>query len=202
MSPDTEHEVTATEKSWAALVERIRNGEPSAMEELYTVFAKGVRFFLWRQLGPQDLDDRVHDVFLMVTQSIQRGELRAPERLMGYIRTVVRRQVAGQIEETVNARRSRVDIDMGIPISDRAANPERKAIEEQNMDLAMRILRSLPKRDREVLMRFYLDEQPAEEICRDLGLTDTQFRLVKSRAKSRFGQLGRERFSRRNGFRK
>ena len=200
MTPDTDHDLAVPEKSWAGLVERIRNGDPSAMEELYTVFSRGVRFFLWRQLGAQDLDDRVHDVFLMVTQSIQRGELRAPERLMGYIRTVVRRQVAGHIEDTVNARRMRVDIDVGIPVSDRAPNPERKAIQEQNMDLAMRILRSLPERDREVLRRFYLDEQPAEEICRDLGLTETQFRLIKSRAKSRFGQLGRERFSRRNGF--
>ena len=198
MTPDTERDLTnVPEKSWVDLVERIRNGEPSAMEELYTVFARGVRFFLWRQLGPQDLDDRVHDVFLMVTQSIRRGELRAPERLMGYIRTVVRRQVAGQIEESVNARRTRVDIDMGIPVSDHAANPERRAIEEQNLEVAMRILRSLPRRDREVLMRFYLDEQTPEEICRDLGLTETQFRLIKSRAKSRFGELGRQRFARR-----
>ena len=38
------------------------------MEQLYAVFVKGVRFFLWRQLGPQDLDDKVHDVFLIITQ--------------------------------------------------------------------------------------------------------------------------------------
>src|SRR5262249_23587385 len=85
-------------KVWAALVERIRGGDPSAVEELYGVFSKGVRFLLWRQLGHQDLDDRMHDIFLMVVQSIQRGELREPERLMGYVRTVVRRQTAGHIE--------------------------------------------------------------------------------------------------------
>src|SRR5207253_3561187 len=87
--------------SWSGLVERVRAAEPAAMEELYQIFAKGIRFYLWRQLGTQDLDDRVHDIFLIITQSIQRGELRDPDRLMGYVRTVARRQVAAQIENTV-----------------------------------------------------------------------------------------------------
>jgi RNA polymerase sigma factor (sigma-70 family) len=194
-------EATVSARAWAPLVERIRSGEPSAIEELYDVFAKGVRFFLWRQLGPQDLDDKVHDIFLMVMQAIQRGELREPERLMGYVRTVIRRQAAGYIQAAVPARRSEVMIDAGSVLSDREPNPERKAIEEQNTRVAMRVLQSLPTRDREVLIRFYLQEQAPEEICRELEITETQFRLIKSRAKSRYGELGRRRFARRSGFR-
>ena len=89
--------------AWSPLVERIRRGDPEGMEELYAVFAKGVRYFLWRQMGSQDLDDKVHDVFLIITQAIQRGDLREPERLMGYVRTVLRRQVASYIETAVDA---------------------------------------------------------------------------------------------------
>jgi hypothetical protein len=37
------------EASWADVVERIRRGDPAGMEELYHVFSKGVRFFLYRQ---------------------------------------------------------------------------------------------------------------------------------------------------------
>ena len=194
-------ETAVSARAWAPLVERIRSGEPSAIEELYDVFAKGVRFFLWRQLGPQDLDDKVHDIFLMVMQAIQRGELREPERLMGYVRTVIRRQAAGYIQAAVHARRSEVMIDAGSVLSDQEPNPERKAIEEQNTRVAMRVLQSLPTRDREVLIRFYLQEQAPEEICRELEITETQFRLIKSRAKSRYGELGRRRFARRSGFR-
>jgi RNA polymerase sigma-70 factor, ECF subfamily len=65
----------------------------------------------------------------------------------------------------------------------------------------MRVLRSLPERDREVLTRFYLYDQTPEQICTDLRLTETQFRLTKSRAKSRYTELVRRRFSLRNGFR-
>jgi len=75
---------------WSGLVEQIRNGDPSALEQMYHIFSTGIRFYLCRQLGPQDLDDRVHDVFLIVVQSIQKGELREPERLMGYPRQILR----------------------------------------------------------------------------------------------------------------
>ena len=198
---DVETETDPTEPSWSRLVDRIQAGDPAGMEQLYAVFVKGVRFFLWRQLGPQDLDDKVHDVFLIITQSIRRGELREPERLMGYVRTVVRRQVAAHIDSAVHARRNQQSIDPAMTLSDHQPDPERRAIEKENQDVAMRMLGGLPKRDREVLVRFYLQEQSAEEICRDLKLTETQFRLIKSRAKARYGELGRRRFSQRNGFR-
>src|ERR1035441_2146031 len=100
-----------TSPPWASLVERIQADDPSGMEELYGVFTTGIRFYLCRQLGPQDLDDKVHDVFLTIAQSIRRGDLREPERLMGYVRTVVRRQVAGNMGTAVEARRNFVDAD-------------------------------------------------------------------------------------------
>jgi len=181
--------------SWASLVERIRTDDPSGMEELYRVFSQGVRFYLCRQLGTQDLDDRVHDVFLIVTQSIRRGDLREPERLMGYVRTVLRRQVASHIEQIVHSRNNHADLELGLRLSDRQPDPERSAIQNENQTVALRVLHSLKTRDREVLVRFYLKEQAPEEICRELDLSATQFRLIKSRAKTRFIELAKRRFS-------
>jgi len=186
--------------SWSELVERIRAGESSGLEDLYRVFSKGIRYYLYRQIGPQDLDDKVHDVFVIITQSIRNGDLREPERLMGYVRTIVRRQVAAHIDGAVQARRHSELTDSRYTC-DQQPNPERRLIERQNQELALRILNSLQKRDREVLIRFYLDEQPADRICREMGLSETQFRLIKSRAKARFGELGRRRFALRFGFR-
>jgi RNA polymerase sigma factor (sigma-70 family) len=137
---------------------------------------------------------------LTIAQSIQRGDLREPERLMGYVRTVVRRQVAGYIGTAMESRRNMVDPDHGVVLRDRKPDPERKAIEDQNLELAMRVLNTLPRRDREVLVRFYLQEQTPDQICRDMRLTQTQFRLTKSRAKARFTELGQARFARRLGF--
>lgn len=181
--------------AWTGLVERIRAVESGAMEELYSLFSKGVRFYIYRHLGPDDIDDKVHDVFVIITQAIQQGELREPERLMGYVRTIVRRQIAAYIDAAILARRTRIDVDFSSAVSDLKPDPERIAIDRQNTELAMRVLQGIPKRDREVLTRFYLHEQSADQICQEMRLSSNQFRLIKSRAKARFGELGRRRFN-------
>ncbi|HWQ53539.1 MAG TPA: sigma-70 family RNA polymerase sigma factor [Bryobacteraceae bacterium] len=183
------------ENQWVELVEKIKQDEDGAMEELYRVFSRGVRFYLCRQLGPQDLDDKMHEVFLIVVQAIRRGDLRDPERLMGYVRTVVRRQVAAYIEEVTEKRRQYTDLDYGLAVRDDCQTPEQAAIRQQHHELAWSVLNGIGRRDREILVRFYLQEQTAGEICRDMALTETQFRLLKSRAKARFGELGKRRLN-------
>lgn len=181
----------SVQPSWVDLVDRVKQNDTGGLEELYKVFSRGVRFYLCRQLGPQDLDDRVHDTFLIVTQAIQRGELREPERLMGYVRTIVRRQVAAQIENNIHSRMHQIDLNWGMAVRDGKGNPEQNAIRQESESIAMKVLKSIAPRDREILIRFYLQEQPAGQICSEMGLTETQFRLLKSRAKARFGELGK-----------
>lgn len=182
---------------WAVLVERIRTSQTDGMAELYHLFSKGVRFYLCRQLGIQELDDKVHDIFVVVVLAIRRGELREPERLMGFVRTIVRRQVAAHIDKAVQARREQMDLEASSRVPDPSENPEEAAIVNQTEDLIRRILGELSSRDREILTRFYLHEETQEVICSEMILTETQFRLLKSRAKSRFGELGKKKLARR-----
>jgi RNA polymerase sigma-70 factor (ECF subfamily) len=177
--------------NWQDLVGRIHKGDESGMEELYRLFGRGIRYYLCRQLGHQELDDKVHDTFVIVVQAIRRGELREPERLMGFVRTVVRRQVAAYIDEAVHSRRDELNLDLGIRVADRRSNPEQSAVFRQKVEFMLEVLRSLSERDREILTRFYLDEQSQETICREMALSETQFRLLKSRAKARFGEIGK-----------
>lgn len=180
---------------WAELVERIHSGAIDGMEELYQLFSKGVRFYLCRQLGPQELDDKVHDTFVVVVQAIRRGELRDPQRLMGFVRTIVRRQVAAHIDRVVHIRREQIDMESTVRIPDPHGNPEETAIFRQRTDLIRRVLNELSERDREILTRFYLREQSQDQICSEMVLTETQFRLLKSRAKARFGELGKKKIA-------
>lgn len=178
---------------WTPLVDGARAGDSAAIEDLYRLLARGIRFFLCRHLGPQDLDDRVHDTFLTIVKSIQNGGLREPERLLGFVRTIVRRQIAAYIEESVLARREHAELEVGGRVADHRHDPEQQMMREQRVQLMLQVLRSISPRDREILTRFYLYEQTQEQICEEMGLTDTQFRLLKSRAKARFAELGRRR---------
>ena len=165
------------------------------MEQLYRLFSRGIRYYLCRQLGPQELEDKVHDTFLIVVNAIRRGDLREPERLMGFVRTVVRRQVAAYIEQAVHNRREQADLETGVTVADRKENPEQEAMIRQKAALMESALSALSERDREILVRFYLKEQPQDQICREMDLTETQFRLLKSRAKAKFGEIGKKKLA-------
>jgi RNA polymerase sigma-70 factor (ECF subfamily) len=180
---------------WGILVAQIKAGEEAGMEQLYKLFSRGIRYYLCRQLGPQELEDRVHDTFLIVVNAVRRGDLREPERLMGFVRTVVRRQVAAYIEQAVHNRREQADLETGVTVADRKQNPEQEAMIRQKAELMESALLALSERDREILVRFYLKEQPQEQICREMTLTETQFRLLKSRAKAKFGEIGKKKLA-------
>ena len=196
-APDTDIEEesgpsAATQSvDWQELVSRIQAGHESGMEDLYRIFARGIRFYLCRQLGCQELDDKVHDTFLIVVQAIRRGDIREPERLMGFVRTVVRRQVAAHIDHLVHARREHLHMDVGVRIPDIRRNPEQTAVFRQKVEFMEEVLSKLSERDRQILTRFYLNEQSQEQICDEMDLSETQFRLLKSRAKARFGEIGK-----------
>ena len=88
------------------------------------------------------------------------------------------------------------ELETGRIIADFGRDPENSIMDREEADLAYRVLKGLSRRDREILIRFYLREEPQEVICRQMKLTETQFRLLKSRAKARFGELGRRRLAR------
>jgi RNA polymerase sigma-70 factor, ECF subfamily len=180
---------------WGALVEQVKAGDDAGMEQLYKLFSRGIRYYLCRQLGPQEIEDKVHDTFLIVVNAIRRGDLREPDRLMGFVRTVVRRQVAAYIETAVHTRREQTDLETGITVADRKQNPEQEAMMREKAALMKSALGALSERDREILVRFYLQEQPQEQICEEMSLTETQFRLLKSRAKAKFGEIGRKKLT-------
>ncbi|MBZ5604784.1 MAG: sigma-70 family RNA polymerase sigma factor [Acidobacteriia bacterium] len=184
-------------QTWTILVERIRVGESDSMQELYDLFLSGIRFYLCRQLGKQELDDKLHDTFVLVVQAIRNGELREPERLMGFVRTIVRRMVAAHIDKAIHLRRDQIDVDSGLRIVDPASTPEDTAIFRQRVEIIQRVLEELDDRDREILTRFYLREQSQAQICSEMDLSETQFRLLKSRAKARFGELGKKKLTHR-----
>ena len=183
-------EILADSERLRAIVVRIQGNDESAKRQLYQVFNRGIRFQLVRHLGTTDIEDKVHDTFLIVLQAIMREDLRKPERLLGYIRTVVRRQIANYIERAVVRRREHsncIDADS----REDSRNPEESYLRHEQQILMRQVLSELNARDREILIRFYIDEMPQEVICAEMGLTLNQFRLMKSRAKARFSEMGR-----------
>jgi RNA polymerase sigma factor (sigma-70 family) len=190
--PIAEQPVEGRDRShdWADIVTRIRAGQSSGIEELYGVLGRGLRYYLGRHLGAQDLEDRLHEILLIVVSAIQKGQVREPERIMGFVRTVAQRRVAAHIEKLVHSRKRENELTPDLDVADQRQNPEQLAATKQKADLMNSILAQMPERQREILVRFYSHEQTPEQICQEMSLTETQFRLAKSRAKAIFGTIG------------
>jgi RNA polymerase sigma factor (sigma-70 family) len=123
--------------------------------------------------------------------AIRKGSLESAERLPGYVTATAR----NMLTDGMRAMRARPAEPLPLArfeASD-SSSVEDNLIQTQTRVVARAVLREMSFRDREVLFRFYIDEQTPARICADLGLTANQFRNVKSRAKARFAELMRGR---------
>jgi RNA polymerase sigma-70 factor, ECF subfamily len=175
---------------WTAIVNRILDGDQSAERELCDNLIRGLRFAIARRLdnGPE-VDDVVNDVLVTTINNIRSGKLEDPCRLLGYVQAIMMHKSSHCIRDRM---RSRSDVAIGdVTVADFRQTPEEAAIRTERSQLVRRTLESLSSIQREILTRFYVDEQSHSEICEQMNLTETQFRLLKSRAKERFGKVGR-----------
>jgi RNA polymerase sigma-70 factor (ECF subfamily) len=174
---------------WKVVVQQIRAGEPPGEEDLYRNLASGARLFLQRRLGTQDVEDLVHDLFVIIVETIRRGDLREPERLMGFVRTVLHRQMSLGISRMIHKRETSINLESAAGLTAAEPTPEQSAAAHEKVAVLKQVLKTMSRRDREILTRFYLREEPAEQIQVEMRLTQTQFNLLKSRAKARLTEV-------------
>ena len=181
---------------WKTVVEKIRAGDPAAEETLYRNLASGARLFLRRRLGTQSVDDLVHDLFVVIIQAIRRGDLREPERLMGFVRTVLNRQFSLAVSQVIRKRQTSVALESAGDLTAADPTPEQQSAMRQKVALMKQTLKQLNDREFEVLTRFYLREESPQRIRIEMGLTQTQFDLLKSRAKAKLTFLVQRKLAR------
>ena len=181
---------SAQRTQWGHIVRQIQAGEPEGQALLFQGFERGLRYFIWRRGLAAETEDILSEVFLMVVKAIQGDQVHHPENLPGFVRTVAQRCIAQHVAEAIHKRQHQVSGDAWLEVPDECDSPEDGAIAGERREIAKKVLGSLSARDREVLRRFYLQGQTAGQICEEMALSETQFRLLKSRAKEKFRVLG------------
>jgi RNA polymerase sigma factor (sigma-70 family) len=170
------------------IMKMIQAGDPQGEEQLYGIFTRGLRYLAIRKLGYEQADECVHDTFIALAQKIKQGAIREPAALLGYARTILERKI---LEIHSERRKWRVDVDFEVlanTTADHAPNPEKLYEAEARIQVMKHALRQLRPKEREILERFYLEGQNPDQICREMNLTSTQFRLLKSRSKIKLEQ--------------
>lgn len=183
---------TQENASWSAdaetIVRLIQAGDPRGEELLYAVFTRGLRYLAIRKVGYEQADECVHDTFIALAKKIREGALREPAALLKYARTILERMI---VDIHLERRKWRADVDfdyLALTRADDAPSPEKAYESSTRTEIMKHALQQLRPKEREILVRFYLEEQDQERIRREMKLSHTQYRLLKSRSKSKLEQ--------------
>jgi RNA polymerase sigma-70 factor (ECF subfamily) len=180
------------EEQWspAELVARIRKGESAAEAQLVARYGRGITIILRRAAGAHGAaDDLYQEVFLRAVEKIRAGELRDPERLSGFICGIARNLAIDYFRRRVHGEAPAGDADV-LSLPEPAPNPLERMMRDEAARAVRQMLAELPSpRDREILTRFYIQEEDKERICTDLGLSGLHFNRVLHRARERFREL-------------
>ena len=187
--------------SFSQLLACTYDGDATAAEHLMRRLLPGLQAIIRRRVNPQDVEDVLQDTLTDLLRAVQKRQCQDLEAFPAFARTIALRHCAGCIKNLVKRRLKGACLpceDLSVLPSARP-DAEQLCSQEQRVRLAAAALSRLSPRDREVLRRFYFEEQEAEQICSEMNLSATQFRLTKSRAKQKVGEVGRSMQAMRSG---
>jgi len=168
------------------LVDRICGGDVAAEAELVSLYTRGLRMIVSR--GTRDrsiVDDLCQETFRIALEKIRRGDVRDAKRLSGFMCAVARNVTIDHFRRSRRADRVSVPDE-----SDAAPSPLERVLADERAITARKVLAELESdRDRQILFRFYVVEEPKARICADLGLSSLHFNRVLFRARQRYRAL-------------
>ena len=197
-APDEQSETSAgkalerDESSDFSLVEAV--AERSGLQnQLYLRYRRPLlQVFHHRRIDRDAADDLLQRTFLQAIKKIRTEGLDDPGNLGGYLyRTACKLATAYWRGEL--SHRHENDRELLTNLKDEALSLEERLDHELLAKHVRDLMDHLPvQRDREVLERFYLHEEPRTAIRESLQLTDMQFNQVLWRARQRFGDILRK----------
>jgi RNA polymerase sigma-70 factor, ECF subfamily len=189
---------SAAELSPGDLVQRIQDGDRRAEEELVSRFGEGLSFLLRRWTRERTAaEDLYQETFRLALEKIRRGEVRDPERLGAYLRSLAK-NLSTEYYRRGSVREEQIEAvaDLSAPEAGQLGN----LLRQEKADLVRRVLGELgSERDRQVLFRFYIAEEDKERIGADLGLSGPELNLVLFRARRRYRDLFERRVAAQGG---
>ena len=172
------------------LVARIGRGDRRAEEDLVRRYQRGLMFLLKRRCGdPQLALDIAQETFRIAIEKLRVAPLDQVERVAGFLRGTALHLISAEHRKYAR-RATTTDSDAVDAAADHTSGPFDNVSAEQVQRVVRLLLNELPvQRDREILIRTYLDDEDKSSICEALGVDSAHYNRVLFRAKQRFREL-------------
>jgi RNA polymerase sigma-70 factor, ECF subfamily len=160
----------------------------SCLSAVYRDFP-GLRALILRRVhDPEVASDILQDAAVTTLEKLRNGEIAHPENVGGYLYRVALNHLRNHRRKDRSAKSSPNGLSQLLGPED---DPEWERVGLPQWGTAAReLLTEMPAaRDRELLVRFYLNDEEKERICQELQLTREHFNRVIFRARVRFREL-------------
>lgn len=164
------------------------NLTPEKLAQLFNTHYAGLFNLLQRRLSNRELAaDLLNEAAAITLEHVKSGRVTEPERIAGYVFNVAINLLWNHRKKVINKPGAQVSPELVTIV----AQHEDGGVEAERIKRQVReLVASLTTpRDREIVRRFYLNEEDKEVICSDLKLTPLQFNQVIARARQRMRQL-------------
>jgi len=162
----------------------------SDVESLIAKNYVGLRLLVARRCrDPNVAADLLNEAICTTWAKWQAGKIQRPAQIAGYVLQVTMNLLRNHRRAIVERPDKRAEAARLQELPGDAA-PGDEAIELEIAQQIKRVIREMAsQRDRAILVRFYLDEDDKETVCRDLGLSPLQFDKILHRARGRLRKL-------------
>ncbi len=139
---------------------------------------------------PMLAEDLAQDTLLVLLQKLRSTQLTDHDQLDAYVRAIARNLWIARLRRCDSSRLVFTD-----QTNFEAASPNRDYLADEGKfraALAHAVAHQPVARDRDILTRHYIREQPKSEICRALNLTPNHYDRVLSRARRRLRSVAEQ----------
>jgi RNA polymerase sigma factor (sigma-70 family) len=169
-------------------LQRLANGDAAVEHHFNSYFGD----LLWLKLRariscPQRIDDIRHETLRRVRQTIRRAGVE-PARFGGFVSGVCN----NVMKELVRNEMRHVSSESAFEPADDRIGLELLLVTKQRRQQVSSILEELPKKDRELLRMFFLEERDKSEICKHFKVGEDYLRVLLHRAKLRLRSMQSE----------
>jgi RNA polymerase sigma-70 factor (ECF subfamily) len=172
------------------LAARILAGDREAEIELFRRYGPGVMRMLQAITRNRWSAEDVHqETFAIVLRRLRRRPLEDPAALPHFVRQTARRLVMVANRKTRRGLETALETIVDDLVDPRPGQLMRVLMAEQRELVREAVDRVQPDRYRQLLVRYYIDEEEKESICAEMGLTAVHFNRVLFRARQHFAQM-------------
>ena len=172
------------------LASKITQGDKNARNEFVQINYQWLLFIVRRKFAQSNNhEDIVQDSFMLVLSKLQKGKINQPHTILAYLRTTAI-NIGFEYLRKDKKFTSAIDQDFLEVIEDAKEDILSTIIWNDKIKYVKQVMTELKvQRDKDILIKFYFEDQDKPTICQILNLSTEHFDRVLYRAKERLKQI-------------